>query len=356
MTTRANFRAWLRLLLVSTLLLSAGRIPAAEVSGLFEAVVPVANQGPAERQRAMREGFRQVLVKVAGQRSVLALPVIQQELGKAESLLGSFGYETQRVAEPGRAETVATRIRLKFDAAGVRAILNRGGAPVWSASRPQTYVWVVREAAPRGVYALGTLQGDLLIDAAAQRGLPLAVPAPGDLPADLPTGGIPSAVSAMAGRVGAQVVVAAAAAPASAGRVRVRGTLQVEGVAQPVDVTAADEPEALRELVAAVADQLGGRYAVVAREDQSLAVQLTVDDCNSLVAFAALERWLRSQPLVRDMGVARVESGRVEYSLLLAGDVQVLLQAMRSDGQFARAELVGEKTAPLRISAGLATP
>lgn len=329
---------------------------AVEVAGLFEAAVPVANQGAGERKRAVAEGFRQVLVKASGQRAVLSNPAVQQELGKAESLLGSWRYETVK-REPGAGPVAATpeaspRIRLAFDAGSVLGVLNRAGAPVWSASRPQVFLWVTREGPAATVFALGTTQAEALVDMAGQRGLPVVVPPPGAVPVAVAEG-TPVVVSGMAARAGAQVVLAARLS-AAAGKVRATGFLKQESAEQCLEVTAAGEEEALRELLAAAADHLGGLYGAVARQDQVNTVRLRVDGVATLADWAALERWLLSQPLVRDAVIATLDPEGTDYVLVLAGDIDRLMQAMRGDGRFSQ---VGAPEGDgLRLVARLATP
>lgn len=327
---------------------------AVEVAGLFEAAVPVANQGAGERKRAVAEGFRQVLVKASGQRAVLSNPAVQQELGKAESLLGSWRYETAKResgAGPATAEA-SPRIRLAFDAGSVLGVLNRAGAPVWSASRPQVFLWVTREGPVATVFALGTTQAEALVDMAAQRGVPVVVPPPGAVPVAV-TEGTPVVVASMAARAGAQVVLAARLS-AAAGKVRATGFLKQEGAEQRLEVTAAGEEEALLELLAAAADHLGGLYGAVARQDQVNAVRLRVDGVATLADWAALERWLLSQPLVRDATIATLDPEGTDYVLVLAGDLERLLQAMRGDGRFS--QVSAPQGDGLRLVARLATP
>lgn len=321
--------------LLSLLLLLAASVAvrAAEVAGLFEAVVPVSSQGAAERVRATAEGFRQVLVKTSGQRSVLANAAVQAEFGKAESLLGSFRYEAGRAELPGAA--AAPRVRLKFDADSVRGILNRAGAPVWSSNRPLVYLWVLRDGAARSLFSLGTPQADTLLDMAAQRGLPVALPPPGEIVPAGPLNETPAAVKEAAERSDAKVVLFASVSAAAKGA-RAKGSLLVEGVPQRLEAAGGDEAEALRELMALAADALGARYGAVARQDRLSTVQLRVDGVAGLAEFVALERWLASQPLLKDAAVARLEASVASYSLTVAGDVEGLLQAMRADGRFAQ--------------------
>lgn len=342
------------------LLAGAGAARAVEVTGLYDALVPVANQGAAERIRATTEGFRQVLVKASGQRTVLTSPAIQQELGKAESLLGSFRYET---VSPGRAAGSADsasaapsslRLRLTFDPASVRGILNRAGAPVWSSNRPQVALWIMREGASRVLFSAGTAQADALLDAAFMRGLSVSLPAPGDtLPQD--SNGVPIPFRDTSGRVDARVVLAAALT-VSGTRTRVLGTLLVEGAEQRLDASANDEAEALREVVAQAADLLGARYGVVARQDKVSTVRLRVQQVSTLASYAALERWLMSQPLLKDVVLVRLEDDVANFTLAMAGDIERLLQAMRADGRFAAIDSPAVEGSIITLSATLALP
>ncbi|MFZ5723114.1 MAG: DUF2066 domain-containing protein [Pseudomonadota bacterium] len=311
----------LRALPLLFLALAAVPSPAAEVGGLYEALVPVSGQSAAERSRAVGEGLRQVLVKVAGQRSVLALPAIQPELRKGDSLLGSFRYEAPAQRPAGQAVDPllsGLRLRLEFDPAGVRAVLNRAGAPIWSDSRPPVHVWVVRGETAGTLLALGTVQADTLIDAVGERGLPAVLPSPGDTQ--------PPA--------GARIALLATLAPAG-GRPHINGVLRIDGVGETLEVVAADEFTALRELVAQAADRLGARYAVAPRADQARLLRLRVTGIAGLEAYAGLERWLSGLPLVKEATLETLSAEGATLLLLLAGEPSRLVQAMGADGRFA---------------------
>lgn len=337
------------LLLVAALSAAIPVAFAADNAGSYEAVVPVQGQGATERNRAVGEGFRQVLVKVSGQRSVLAMPAVQAEFGRADALLASYRYETVAPRGPGQAPGATLdgplRLRLFFDASGVTALLNRAAAPVWGPSRPKTYFWILRDAAVgRLPLSAGTAQGDLLLDAATQRGMPVVLPgAEAALPvpgfAD-PASGVPADVADAAQRAGARAVLAATLG-GSPGQVRAVGTLRLEGDAGRVEVAAADEAAALRELVAVVADRLGARYAVVARQDQFRAVRFRVSGVADLAALAALERWLASLPLVKDIVIERQGAEQVDFAVTVAGEAGQFVQSLRVDGRFAT---LGEPT------------
>jgi hypothetical protein len=331
-------------------LLFAAKSPAVEVGGLFEATVPVANQGAAERARATTEGFRQVLVKASGHRAVLANPAVQPELSKAAALLGSYRYETQR-AESG---PPGTRIRLSFDAASVLGVLNRAGAPVWSANRPLVYLWTFREATSPTVFALGSPQVDALLDAAGQRGLPVSVPSPGDAP--VVAGAIPPpAVVDAAGRVGARVIVAAAVGPQPGGKFRALGVMRMDdGKDERIEAVATDEASVLTELVGQAADALASRFGAVARRDQVVAVSVKIEGVRDLAGWAGIERWIASQPLVKDAVLVSLDPNGTEFALVLAGEPERLLRAMQADARFSGVSPPVQDGAVMRITAALA--
>lgn len=307
-----------RALLFLWVALFAGSSSAVEVGGLFEAAVAVSDQSTAERKRAVAEGFRQVLVKVAGQRSVLSLPAIKTELSRADALLGSFRYEGQAARNPADSRASSLRLRLEFDPAGVRGVLNRAAAPMWSVDRPPVHLWLVRGGDGKGALAaLGTPQADVLLEAAAARGLPVVMPSPGDTVAP----------------AGARVAVLATLSTV-AGMPHVNGVLQIEGGSEQIEVSAVDEAAALRELVELAADRLGARFAVAARADQARVLRLRLAGVGQLEGWAEAQRWLAAQPLVKEVSLEALAGDRATLLLVLAGDADRLAGMMRAEARF----------------------
>ncbi|MFP5382865.1 MAG: DUF2066 domain-containing protein [Gammaproteobacteria bacterium] len=325
-----------RLVLLFSMLLPVGAA-ATEVGGLYEAVVPVSSQAASERQQVVEEGFRQVLVKISGQRSILGSAGVQAEVANAGVLLGSYRYETAMARQNGQQAdagvgVAALRLRMSFDPKGVMAAINRAGLPVWGSSRPVVYLWVGRETpAGRQIFGPASPQGTTLIDMAGVRGLPVVLTAADQLArTDVAT--ISRPVVDAATRAGARVILSAATA-GSGSRWRASGVLSVDGEVQPVEAAGVDEHAALRELVAMAADRLGARHAVAARTDSLQSVLLQVAGVGDLQGHAELTRWLRSLPLVRDLVIEGVEATRIEYRLAVAGDTEGLQHLLVSDGR-----------------------
>lgn len=347
-----------RLVLLLSVLLPTGAA-AAEVGGLYEAVVAVSSQAASERQQAVAEGFRQVLVKISGQRSVLGSPGLQTEVANASALLGTYRYEAALARQGGQQGDAGTgagqgalRLRMSFDPKGVMAAVNRAGLPVWGSSRPVVYFWVGRETpAGRQIFGPSSPQGTALIDMAGVRGLPVVLTA-AEQPARGDVATVAQPVVDAAIRAGARVILSAATT-GSGGRWRASGVLSVDGSVQSVEAGGADEYAALRELVAVAADHLGARYAVAARTDSLQPVLLQVTGVGDLQQHAELTRWLRSLPLVRDVVIAGVNATRIEYRVAVAGDPESLQALLVSDGRLSGVVVVpGDPALPL-LEAGL---
>ncbi|HCW91818.1 MAG TPA: DUF2066 domain-containing protein, partial [Marinobacter sp.] len=163
---------------------------AVTVSGLYSAEVPVEGSD----QEALRDGYargmQQVLLRVSGSREVLGQEAVLTLVENAENYLQS--YQFLGGAEPEDPD----RLRMSFGAVGINRALAAADAPVWGSNRPLTLALVAvqaggsrelvveQKAAPDagGVPDPRGGSGDWLAalrEAAARRGLPLALP-PGD--------------------------------------------------------------------------------------------------------------------------------------------------------------------------------
>ena len=77
---------------LATLLAASGAVRAVEVTGLYEAEVPVSGQSTAERVAASRTALEEVLVKVSGNADVAQLPQLEPLLSQAEQWVQRYQY------------------------------------------------------------------------------------------------------------------------------------------------------------------------------------------------------------------------------------------------------------------------
>lgn len=117
--------------------LSPGR--AAEVSGLYEAEVAVADQSRDARAQAVRVALAGVLVKVSGNANVVLAPGVAELLNRANQFVRQFRYIQAR---PGDGEPEALRLWVSFDSLAVNEALSGAGQAVWGHARPSLMVWL----------------------------------------------------------------------------------------------------------------------------------------------------------------------------------------------------------------------
>src|SRR3569623_2119512 len=108
--------------------------PALELTDLYSAEVPVADQRAAARTDAARAALAEVLVKVTGAAAAPTHPALQPLLKQAEQLLQSYQYR----ATPGA--SAAQSLAASFDREAVKQRIYQAGLPVWGGNRSQLVV------------------------------------------------------------------------------------------------------------------------------------------------------------------------------------------------------------------------
>lgn len=159
------------LVLLSVTLFMAGGASAATVEGLYETRVEVESQGTEERQRALRAGLRQVLVRVSGSAGSGELTGIAAAVAEPGRYLQQYRYTDE--------EGEGLTLWMRFQSRAVRQLLESEDLPVWGRMRPATLVWLaVEEDGERRL--LGPESGHpvygAVVERARLRGLPLRWP------------------------------------------------------------------------------------------------------------------------------------------------------------------------------------
>ena len=167
--SRTEWLAAAALLLV--LLLIAPFTQALPVTGLYEQTISVSNQSESERQRAYRQAFQQVLVKVTGETRWLEHPAITDALRMSASYVSEVSY---RSGPEGGALSV------QFDQALLDDLLNRENIPVWDNNRASILLWLTLQTADGRRVALGSgSEHELIVQSEAfaeRRAVPVLLP------------------------------------------------------------------------------------------------------------------------------------------------------------------------------------
>ena len=126
---------------------SPALVRAVEVEGLYDVSVLVGSQSAAQRRAASQDALAEVIVRVAGQSSLLQERQIQQLLQNPNQYLISYSYRStdQEIYDDQNSTQAAQQLHLSFDGAAIGEYLKNNGFPVWSENRPQILVWWVTE-------------------------------------------------------------------------------------------------------------------------------------------------------------------------------------------------------------------
>jgi hypothetical protein len=319
-------------LIVAVLTLSVwvpgGDARAARVSGLYGAVVELQKGANEPSRDNFNEALSWVLVKVTG------LSEAESSAARARLFPNSSGLVQQYSLQAD------DQVKVEFDQAAVRKVLDAAGMPVWGTDRPLVAVWLAVDSGGGRRYVLsggsgrgeqGDAEDELRLavqDIAESRGLPIVLPLVDaqDLArvsfSDL-WGDFRDPVVQASKRYGADIVLIGRSRSMSPDAQGVRWTL-----------VTSDEQAAWQGNVlsgpAETATFLSRRLATYAASAGSLLVRVTgVDDLDK---YGQLLQYFRSLNIVESAGVARVNANTVEFELVVRGDARRLSGTLNASG------------------------
>jgi len=166
------------ILLFLLLCLLALPLHAAVVEGLYEAEVPVDNQGKKARDDGLRTGLGEVFAKVSGKPGIgETTPGLAEFMSNPESLLQQYLY--RKMPDSQKASGKSQLLWVRFDERAINNALRKNNIVVWGKTRPATLVWLAVEDGNRRYLVGGEALPDLqdIIQANAKRyGVAIVMP------------------------------------------------------------------------------------------------------------------------------------------------------------------------------------
>ncbi len=129
-------RYWLVFAVSLLMLLTQPVVNAVEVKDLYVAKVAVDSQSSKDRNKALKQALRSVLVKVGGQQQVLSNSELKKQLNRYQSFVTNYGYES------GDGQQL---LRASFDPAKINQLFVEANLPIWGSLRPQIVLWLINE-------------------------------------------------------------------------------------------------------------------------------------------------------------------------------------------------------------------
>lgn len=337
-------------------------VPAEPLAWLYNVQVPVASQTDAERQRATRHAFVEVLGRVTGSAQVPMTSAIAAALAAPARYTRRYQF-TSTTPETGLPQPNGNALLFDvgFDPGAVLALLRDAQLPIWGANRPTVLVWLaVRGGGRNAIVAAGeanTVEGwaAALRKRARQRGVALALPLM-DL-RDLETstaavwGFFWEHLEAASRRYGADLILVGRATLGHDGWWTDWELSQLARFDSPT-FAAGDEPptagsglnmryhhqagtlqEAARAAVDEVADALAVRFAV--RGDSARGFQVTVYGAQTVNGYATLLDHLGAQEYIERVDVLAATPRTLDMRLHTRSDAAQLAELLAQDDRLA---------------------
>lgn len=306
---------------------------AEQVEGLYEAVVPVPEQSQRALAKATREGFKEVLIRVSGKRSVLSEPSLSSAIGRAATFVRQYGYESYR-SEIDDSE--ALMVVIEFEKQLIDRLLRSSGLPIWSSNRPSLLAWLVVQDSDGRRFASVDRDPDI-IEAirrdAERRGLAIKLPAldledmvamsPDDL-WRLNTEKNRSAIE----RYQSDAVLLGKVTQLTNGDWLGRWSYYNDQQQSTFDGEADNVSAYIAHAVDQVAEWMAAQYAVVPVNMASGGVIMRITGINDFVDYARAIAYLESVAAIRHANVVSIEGADIVVQLSADGEKSQLQQAL----------------------------
>lgn len=164
---------YLIVLILAVLALPLG-LRAEVMDGLYSALIPVQNHSDTERNRGLKQGLLQVLVRLSGDSTIGERPEVQALLPKAAQYTVSYSYRATPESD------VPQALQVTYANNEIDRFLRVNQLPVWPARRPNLLLWLVAETPEAGKHFLTVEEEPELFDGLGKlfsdRGLPVRYP------------------------------------------------------------------------------------------------------------------------------------------------------------------------------------
>lgn len=312
------------LLLTLSVLLAAPAGAVVRVADLYEAQVPVADQGEAERARALAEALAEVAVRVSGLQRAREAEPVRQAAGDAQRLVQQYRYLP--------ADNGGLMFQARFDPAAVEQLLEQAGLPLWGRERPLTLAWLaVQDGTGRSIAAADAPgpAAQALRQLTRARGLPTVLPLM-DLEDQAQVrftdiwGGFHEPVVAASRRYGAEAVLIGRIERVAADHWRARWTLVLADREHHWQGGGDRLETAVASAVDELAQTLAARFAVDSGGTGVRPLLLTVTDVTTVEEYARVDRYLHSRGFIRSVRLREVTADGLRYELEVPGDADSL--------------------------------
>ena len=333
-----------KILLICLLFLAplACRVEAAV--DLYEGEAVVADQGNAERDRALPMALEHVLRKLSGLRQFDDYLLVQPALDKAPEMVLSYHYRNVMSTLPDGSEAEELRLVARFSKLAVDEMTRALELPLWRPQRQPLLAWlIIDNGLDRRVMPVEFDYTRQSMEAVAeQRGLPLEWPSPDSEGAyavdeQILWGGY---TEDLAATLGEGVLIAAARREGPEWSVRIN--LGYQGQHWSWRLNDLDLQAALVAGTEQAIDQIASVNTIAASDLGSWQQEVTVTGLGNAGSYRRCLRYLQNISLVDGVEVVAAQPGVVTFRLALNALPRYLDETLEYGGVLERADGDGE--------------
>jgi uncharacterized protein len=317
-------------ILLLLLLVVVSPLNADVVKGLYTALVPVEDHSEKERNRALRQGLQDVLVKLTGTLDIKNQPAVRRLVSDASQYVVAFGYKNLPQDNAGQG------LEIRYSESDIDGFMRQQQLPVWPARRPALLVWVVTETPGEGQKLTAREESPEVYDELdalfSARGLPVRYPL-----LDLQDQLTLSVEDAWG--LDVDPIARASERYNASGWLMVRAyqtatldwksawmlSLQDEDYFNEVDGVKLDET--LAKIANQVVDRVAAKFTYVP-SNKAGQVAVRVSNISDFSDYSSLVALLRGLSMVSDVSVVSVDKTSVEFNLAIQGDVGPMLETL----------------------------
>ena len=318
-------------LFISALL--AQNVPAIQVSGLYQATIPVTDESITKRKFAIRQALIQVLIKLTGDRNIRNSSDILPLIERSERYVQQFRYK--QVYGEGQESILLTELSVQFNEIALNEGLRNYGLTIWGRERPSILVWLAYEQ--NQTRHLVSFEDNpeymtMLDEGATTRGLSLMFPLldledSSQINISDVWAGFKEPISDASNRYQADVILTAKIIQVLPNLWESEWTAYINHQTENWTNQGVLAEIVLNEGIDELADRIATQYANTGSSITE-AIELLVVDINDLNEYARVLSYLESVQSISSVQVQRVSRNEVMFTLINRGGLSAINQSI----------------------------
>jgi hypothetical protein len=323
-----------RLFLTLILLATASNSFAVDLTGLYQAQLPVMTQTEDERKKKSADALKEVLLKVVGDSAALNSINLTPILNQSDQFIRQYQYHRMNKLSDDVTQPDILELQLIFNENELNQSITELGLPIWEKSRPEVLLWLaIDNNGTRTIVGEDSIDNAMsysLKQALTKRGLPLLMPLI-DLHdqmqlsfADL-WAGFSEPILKASQRYDAQIIVTARVTINEKGAMKIRWQSISNDKTEQWQSHGSD---AFNAGISELADRTSRQFTQVVHNQNAQRYDLQISNVKGYADYIRVKEYLSNLHYISDVQLSNLANDKLEISILLSSDLSVFNQTI----------------------------